>query len=47
MLLTMFARVSLDQHTISAVISGALVGILVTAIFTTSYRKRSPDSEVA
>ncbi|MEO5565569.1 MAG: phosphatase PAP2 family protein [Luteimonas sp.] len=36
--LTMFARVSLDEHTVSAVISGALLGILVTALFTTPYK---------
>ncbi len=41
LLLTMFARVSLDKHTLSAVISGALLGILVSAIFTTPYRKRA------
>ncbi|WP_187770705.1 phosphatase PAP2 family protein [Cognatilysobacter lacus] len=40
MLLTMFARVSLDKHTVSAVISGALLGILVTALMTTRWRGR-------
>ena len=39
LLLTMFARFSLDKHTLSAVISGAMLGILMTAIFTTPYRK--------
>ena len=42
MLLTMFARFSLDKHTLSAVIAGALLGILMTAIFTTRYRKPAP-----
>lgn len=44
MMLTMFARFSLDKHTISAVLSGTLLGILATALFTTSYRKPSPQS---
>ncbi|MEO7013112.1 MAG: lipid A 1-phosphatase LpxE [Thermomonas sp.] len=48
LLLTMFARVSLDEHTISAVISGALLGIFVSAVFTTPYRKRaSRNSDAA
>lgn len=38
MLLTMFARVSLDEHTVSAVLSGALLGLLCTALFTTRWR---------
>lgn len=42
LLLTMFARVSLDKHTLSAVISGALLRILMAAIFTTPYRKPAP-----
>lgn len=45
LLLTMFARVSLDEHTISAVISGALLGMLMSAIFTTRYRKPAPASQ--
>ncbi|MCA1323610.1 phosphatase PAP2 family protein [Herbaspirillum sp. alder98] len=36
-LLTMFARVALDAHTISAVIAGALAGIVGAAIFTGVY----------
>lgn len=43
LLLTMFSRFSLDKHTLSAVISGALLGILMTAIFTTRYRKPAAD----
>lgn len=35
MLLTMYARVMIDAHTISATIAGAMTGILVTALFTT------------
>lgn len=38
MLLTMYSRVMLDAHTISAVISGAMTGILVTALFATKWR---------
>jgi membrane-associated phospholipid phosphatase len=34
-LLTMYTRVMLDAHTISAVIAGALVGLLFTALLTT------------
>ncbi len=34
MLLTMFARVELDAHTWSAVIAGALIGMLSAAVFT-------------
>ncbi|MBB3996179.1 membrane-associated phospholipid phosphatase [Sulfitobacter undariae] len=37
-LLTMYARVMLDAHTISAVLSGALTGIIVTALFATKSR---------
>lgn len=33
-LLTMYARVMLDAHTVSATIAGALTGILVAALFT-------------
>ena len=40
MLLTMYARVMLDAHTISAVISGAMTGMLVTALFTTKWRRK-------
>lgn len=38
MLLTMYARVMLDMHTISAVIAGATTGIMVSALFTTKLR---------
>ncbi|WP_187471115.1 phosphatase PAP2 family protein [Luteimonas viscosa] len=38
LLLTMFARVELDAHTGSAVIAGALIGILSAALFTGKYR---------
>lgn len=47
MLLTMFARVSLDKHTVSAVLSGALLGILVTAIFTTPRRRKRAHADAA
>ncbi|MFN3954335.1 MAG: lipid A 1-phosphatase LpxE [Pararhodobacter sp.] len=39
LLATMYARVMLDEHTISAVIAGALTGMLVTALFTTRWRR--------
>lgn len=42
-LLTMFARVELNAHTVSAVIAGALVGLLMAAIFT---GKRSTPQEL-
>ena len=35
--LTMYARVVLNAHTITAVITGALVGFLVAAIFTSKF----------
>lgn len=38
LMLTMYARVALDAHTISAVLAGALVGIFTTAVFTTRYK---------
>ena len=37
MLLTMFARVALDDHTISAVLSGGLLGLICTLLFTSRY----------
>ena len=37
MLLTMFARVVLDAHTISAVLSGGLLGLIFTLLFTSRY----------
>jgi membrane-associated phospholipid phosphatase len=40
LLLTMYARVMLNDHTISAAISGALLGLLTAAIFTTKFRKK-------
>ena len=38
MLLTMYARVMLDAHTISATIAGAMTGIVVTSLLTTRWR---------
>ena len=43
LLATMYARVMLDEHTISAVIAGALTGMLVTALFTTRWRRRRSE----
>jgi lipid A 1-phosphatase len=40
LLATMYARVMLDAHTVSAVIAGALTGLLVTAMFTTRWTGR-------
>ncbi|WP_284079396.1 phosphatase PAP2 family protein [Herbaspirillum aquaticum] len=37
LLMTMFARVALDAHTISAVLAGALAGIVGAALFTSSF----------
>ncbi|MDI1301312.1 MAG: phosphatase PAP2 family protein [bacterium] len=34
MLLTMYSRVALNDHTVTAVIAGALIGFLMAAIFT-------------
>lgn len=38
--LTMYARVMLNAHTISAVLSGCLLGMLAAAAFTSPYRPR-------
>jgi membrane-associated phospholipid phosphatase len=38
LLLTMYSRVALNQHSVTAVIAGALVGFLMAALFT-SHRK--------
>jgi lipid A 1-phosphatase len=35
LLLTMYARVMLDKHTVSATISGAATGLLIAALFST------------
>ncbi|OWW18299.1 phosphatase PAP2 family protein [Noviherbaspirillum denitrificans] len=39
MLLTMYARIMLYEHTVSAVLAGALVGILAGAMFTSRWRR--------
>ena len=36
--MTMYTRVILDAHTISAVLAGSLIGIVTAALFTTQYR---------
>lgn len=41
LLLTMYARVMLNDHTISAVLSGAFLGLLTAAIFTTKLRDKA------
>lgn len=38
LILTMFARVMLNDHTVSAVVAGALLGFLTTALFTSRRR---------
>jgi membrane-associated phospholipid phosphatase len=43
MLMTMYARVMLNMHTISAVCAGALIGFLCTALFT-SKKPAQPSS---
>jgi membrane-associated phospholipid phosphatase len=42
LLLTMYARVAFNAHTISAVIAGALTGLLTAALFTSPWRKKEP-----
>jgi len=37
LLSTMYARVMLDQHTISATVAGAATGLLVAALFSTKF----------
>ena len=37
MLLTMFARVATDAHTISAVVAGGLLGLICTLLFTSRF----------
>ena len=44
LLLTMYARVELNAHTMAAVIAGALVGLLMAALFT-SRRFRAPPAD--
>ena len=39
LLLTMYARVALNDHTVSAVIVGALVGFVTAALFTSPYKR--------
>jgi lipid A 1-phosphatase len=41
--LTMFARVELNVHTVSAVMAGALVGLLMSALFTG--KRIAPDAQ--
>lgn len=45
-LLTMFARVELNAHTVSAVVAGTLVGLLMSALFT-GRRRRSESPALA
>ena len=45
MLLTMYARVVLDAHTISATIAGATTGMLVTGLFCTKRLWRAGSNE--
>lgn len=40
LLLTMFSRVALSDHSLSGVLSGAFLGLLMAALFTSRYRKR-------
>lgn len=44
-LLTMYARIALKAHTLSAVISGFLVGIIVAAFFTSRYIFHKDDKK--
>ncbi|MFU1913132.1 lipid A 1-phosphatase LpxE [Bordetella avium] len=45
-LMTMWARVMLDAHTIWATLAGALLGILLTDLFTTARHKRLRPANV-
>jgi lipid A 1-phosphatase len=45
MLLTMSARVMLDAHTISAVLTGCLIGLICAAWWTSPYQPRTPIGE--
>jgi membrane-associated phospholipid phosphatase len=45
LLLTMLTRVELDAHTWSAVIAGALLGILSAAIFTGQREDKQTQKE--
>jgi membrane-associated phospholipid phosphatase len=47
LLLTMYARVALHDHTVSAVIVGALVGFLAAAVFTSRRRKQAAATAAA
>jgi membrane-associated phospholipid phosphatase len=40
LMMTMYARVMLNDHTISAVIAGALLGLLTTALVTSQYQPK-------
>lgn len=41
LILTMYARVELNAHTVSAVLAGALIGLLTSAIFTSPLTSRA------
>jgi membrane-associated phospholipid phosphatase len=45
LLLTMYARVALNDHTVSAVIVGALVGFVSAALFTSPYSQDDAESK--
>ena len=45
LLLTMYARVALHDHTVSAVIVGTLVGFLAAAVFTSRRRRKAAPAE--
>ena len=43
LLLTMYARVELNDHTVSAVVVGALVGLVSAAMFTSPRKRDAPS----
>jgi len=45
MLLTMAARYMLNDHTISAVLAGCLIGLACAAWWTSSYRSKTPSEK--
>ncbi len=44
-LITMYARVALNCHTVSAILAGFILGALIAVIFTSSYKKKNYDQE--
>ena len=43
-ILTMYSRLMLDCHTLSATLSGCILGVLMAALFTSKYKKSSSSA---